>query len=89
MSNSRWLEERNPADSKVDVLELIKMREFGMTQTDCRQRFGVHQRVIQRILDAHNLPRFNPSRIIDLCPVCKKEESQCYLLNTLKKDEKE
>lgn len=73
MDYAKWLEERRPADSKVDVSELIKMRNSGKTQSECCKKFGVHQRVIQRILDANNLPRFIPSQIIGTCPVCKKE----------------
>lgn len=61
------------ANARVDIAKLKTMRETGATQADCCKEFGVHQRVIQRILDAEQLPRFVPSVIIARCPVCEKE----------------
>jgi transposase len=69
--SAEWHAERiKPADNKVDVDALLQLREGGKTQAQCAQHFGVHSRVISRILRQVGSHRSIVTRNVGRCPIC-------------------
>lgn len=62
--------ERQPANAKVDIEKLIKMRKNGLSQDVCAKTFHVNYRVIRRLLDSLNFPRSVVTVKYDTCPIC-------------------
>lgn len=64
---------QRPADSKVDITALLAMRERGATQAECARHFGVHLRVISRIIRRIGAQRTLNVRAMGMCQGCGRE----------------